>query len=67
MQQRRLSVSEASSEGHERNGGNVLKARGGFGEGRNEQGKGRGVGMPGVPLSTVSQFPYTGGRFGCLS
>lgn len=43
------------------------KARGGFGEGRNEQGKGSSVGMPEVPLSTVSQFPYTGGRFGCLS
>lgn len=45
------------------------KAGGGFGKGRgrNEQGKGGGVRRPGVSLSTVSQFPRTGGRFGSLS
>lgn len=45
------------------------KATGGFckGRGRNEHEKGGGMGSPVVPLSTVSQFPLTGGKFDSLS
>lgn len=64
-QQHRLSVSEASSEGDERNGGNVIRL--GEDSVREWGGKGRGCGKPGVPLSAVSLFPHAEGRFGTLS
>lgn len=64
-QQHRLSVSEASSESDERNGGNVIRL--GEDSVREWAGKRRGGGKSGVPLSTVSLSPHAEGRFGTFS